>query len=215
MLTGLASLFTMISRTQFDLYLKTSRGLIKPSSFNGVVYLLHNENFEIVLSNNTWIKVKAKIILCGHDIGTLVLKPKEIIPLKKVVEGIDRCFRYCEFDSYEGMLGKLDKDSLYSDEITVVYMPQKEIIVDRSVCGTPKFCGIRVETDFSPAHDMLDGCVAGGAVLGPTKTHQRFYRVDDFPTEGEYRFTIVMRSRQHVEDVSPMILPLSENVLNV
>ena len=204
----------MISRTQFDLYLKTPRGLIKPRSFNGVVYLLHNENFEIILSNNTCVKVKAKIILCGHDIGTLVLNTKEIIPLKKVVEGIDRCFRYCQFDSYEGMLGKLDKDSLHSDEITVIYMPQKEVIVNRSMCGTPKSSGLEVESDFSPSHDMLDGCNAGGAVLGPDKTHQRFYRVDDFDTVGEYRFTIVLRSRQS-ELSRPMILPLGENFLNM
>ena len=200
----------MISRTQFDLYLKTPRGLIKPRSFNGVVHLLHNENFEIVLSNNSYVKVKAHVFLCGHDIGTLVLYPKQIMSLKKVVEGIDRCFRYCLFDSYEGFMGELNETDLYSDEISVVYMPERSVIkrIRSAIPG-----GIRVETDYSPAHDTSDSCApSGSAVLGPNKTYQSFYKVADFITEGEYKFTLVMRTKKYEEDMSPMILPLKGNV---
>ena len=223
-----SSYYKMASRADFDLYLKTARGLIKPKSFNGIVYLDQNEDFEIVVVNKSSLKVKAKIYLSGYDIGTLALKPYETIPLKKVVEGVDRRFRYCQFGSYEGMLGKLNRERLYSDEITVVFEPEKIAMAqtpmyesmdrigcassdlgDRFGCAISNFGkkGLKVQTDFSVECDTSDG---GGAILGPNKSHQTFFPVKDFVTHGKYYFTLIMRTRQNNEENIPKIIPLCE-----
>ena len=206
----------MASRTDFDLFLKTTRGLIKPTSFNGVVYLIKNEDFEIVLVNNSNLKVQAKVYLSGYDVGTLVLNPRQKLTLKKPVEGVDRAFRYCPFNSYESVVGKLNKENLYSDEINVVFMPEKlteqtfPIYTPMDKYATANSKGIRVESDFSGGDDTVDN--GGGVILGPNRTYQTFFRVDDFVTHGKYSFTLVMRTK--CEDDFKEILPLCDMYAN-
>ena len=115
----------MVSRTDFDLYLKTKRGIIKPQQYNGIVYLQPNEDFEIVCVNKSSLRVKAKYILSGENIGVLALASFQTAKLRKPVEGVDRQFRYCEFGSNDAFDGKLHEQKRHSDEITVVFSPEK------------------------------------------------------------------------------------------
>ena len=191
----------MASRTDFDVYLKTARGIIKPQSFNGIVYLEQCEDFEIIVVNNSCFKVKSKIYLSGYYIGTLVLMPGMSSPVKKVIEGVDRRFRYCQFNSHEAKVGKLNKESLYSDEITVAFLPQKITLHEKI-----KKNALHVVADCAVAE--CDSVDRGGAILGPNKSHQRFTRVENFDTYGKYYFTLIMRTRP--TEKLPEIIPLSE-----
>ena len=204
----------MVSRTDFDLYLNTSRGIIRPASFKGVVYLIQNEDFGIVLVNNSDLKTKSKVYLSGYELGTVVLKPKGNLVLKKPVEGIDRKFRYTQFGRCEAVDGKLDKDHLYSNEITAVFMPEKMCKQTRSIyVSTPSpFGGIPVTSDSMRGYDTVDNPSGGCGVLGPNKSFQNFFRVNDFETCGKYCFTLVMQTK--CEDDYPEILPLCNMYTN-
>ena len=197
----------MVSRTDFDLYLNTSRGIIRPASFKGVVYLIQNEDFGIVLVNNSDLKTKSKVYLSGYELGTVVLKPRENLVLKKPVEGIDRKFRYMQFDGYEAVFGKLNKENLYSNEITAIFMPEKMCKQTRPIyASTPSpFGGIPVTSDSMRGYDTVDN-PSGCGVLGPIKSFQKNFRVNDFETCGKYSFTLVMQTK--CEDDYPEILPL-------
>merc|ERR1712055_1284399 len=146
----------MVSRTDFDLYLNTSRGIIRPASFKGVVYLIQYEDFGIVLVNNSDLKTKSKVYLSGYELGTVVLKPRENLVLKKPVEGVDRKFRYMQFDGYEAVVGKLN--SLYSNEITAIFMPEKMRKQSHPIyASTPSpFGGIPVTSDSMRGYDTVD-----------------------------------------------------------
>ena len=204
----------MVSRTDFDLYLNTSRGIIRPASFKGVVYLIQNEDFGIVLVNNSDFKTKSKVYLSGHELGTVVLKPKGNLVLKKTVEGIDRKFRYTQFGRYEAVDGKLNKDHLYSNEITAVFMPEKMCKQTRSIYVTapPQFGGIPVTSTTMRGYDTVDNPSPGCGVLGPNKSFQKFFSVNDFETCGKYCFTLVMQTK--CEDDYPEILPLCNMYTN-
>ena len=198
----------MVSRTDFDLYLNTSRGIIRPASFKGVVYLIQNEDFGIVLVNNSDLKTKSKVYLSGYELGTVVLKPRGNLVLKRPVEGIDRKFRYTQFGRYESVVGKLNKENLYSNEITAVFMPEK-------MCKqTPSpFGGIPVTSNSMRGYDTVDNPSDGCGVLGPNKSFQKFFSVNDFETCGKYCFTLVMQTK--CEDDYPEILPLCNMYTNM
>ena len=201
----------MVSRTDFDLYLNTSRGIIRPASFKGIVYLIPNEDFGIVLVNNSDLKTKSKVYLSGYELGTVVLKPRENLVLKKPVEGVDRKFRYMQFDGYEAVHGKLN--SLYSNEITAIFMPEKMSKQSHPIyASTPSpFGGIPDTSDSMRGYDTVDN-PSGCGVLGPIKSFQKFFRVTDFETCGKYSFTLVMETK--CEDDYPEILPLCNMYTN-
>ena len=198
----------MVSRTDFDLYLNTSRGIIRPASFKGVVYLIQNEDFGIVLVNNSDLKTKSKVYLSGYELGTVVLKPRGNLVLKRPVEGIDRKFRYTQFGRYESVVGKLNKENLYSNEITAVFMPEKMCKQTPSPKG-----GIPVTSDTMRGYDTVDNPSDGCGVLGPNKSFQKFFSVNDFETCGKYCFTLVMQTK--CEDDYPEILPLCNMYTNM
>ena len=54
-------------------------------------------------------------------------------------------------------------------------------------------------------YDTVDN-PSGCGVLGPNKSFQKFFRVNDFETCGKYSFTLVMQTK--CEDDYPEILPL-------
>ena len=202
----------MVSRTDFDLYLNTSRGIIRPASFKGVVYLIQNEDFGIVLVNNSDLKTKSKVYLSGYELGTVVLNPRENMVLKKPVEGIDRKFRYAQFGGHEALVGKLNKENLYSNEITAIFMPEKMCKQTRPIFSPSPFGGIPVTSDSMRGYDTVDN-PSGCGVLGPNKSFQKFIRVNDFETCGEYSFTLVMQTK--CEDDCPEILPLCNMYTNM
>ena len=205
----LVTLTKMPSRTDFDLYLNTSRGIIRPASFKGAVYLIQNEDFGIVLVNNSDLKTKSKVYLSGHELGTVVLKPRENFVLQKPVKGVDRKFRYTQFGSYEAVMGKLNKENLYSNEITAVFMPEKLRKQKQPIYAAAgsSFGGIPVKSDSMRGYDTVDN-PSGCGVLGPNKSFQKFFRVDDFETCGKYYFTLVMQTK--CEDDYLEILPLCD-----
>ena len=142
------------------------------------VFRIKNEDFEVVVVNNSDLKVKSKIYLSGCDVGTLVLKPREYLSLQKPVEGVNRKFRYCQFNSYEAVMGQLNKENLYSDEITAVFMPEKLSkqtqpvyeSMNRYDTADSTFDGINVTSDFVGGFDTVDNSV--GVVLGPNRCSQ-------------------------------------------
>ena len=75
--------------------------------------------------NNSTLRVKVKYILSGKNIGVLVFASFQTAKLRKPVEGVDRQFRYCEFGSNDAFDGKLHEQKRHSDEITVVFSPEK------------------------------------------------------------------------------------------
>ena len=111
----------MVSRTDFDVYLLTDRGRIQPQSYDCVVKLFPGEDFSIVATNNTNLKAKAKFYLSGTYIGTLVIPKYQRCELKRPIEGVDRCFRYCEFGTSIAEIAKLDPNKPHSDEVTVIF----------------------------------------------------------------------------------------------
>ena len=53
----------MYSRTEYDIYLKTDRGFIKPQKFDGIVWLEENEVFVIVANKTgSWIERSAGFV---------------------------------------------------------------------------------------------------------------------------------------------------------
>ena len=101
----------MYSRTEYDIYLKTDRGFIKPQKFDGIVWLEENEVFVIVLVNNSILKTKADIYISGHNIATLVLRPLRSSVLTMPIVGPYRRFRYSEFSTCDDCGAKVDKSN--------------------------------------------------------------------------------------------------------
>jgi len=208
----------MVSRTDFDIYLITDRGRILPQSYDCVVKLFPGENFSIVATNNTHLKTKAKFYLSGTYVGTLVIPKFQKCELKRPIEGVDRCFIYCEFGNSVAEKAKLDANQPHSDELTVIFYP--EYIPERkysAACATyaaacTEGSGITVPDGFnqykSSKIESDYGGICGGAILGPTKTHQKFFEESDFVTRGKYCFTLVLRSIETVRQ--PKIIPLSD-----
>ena len=201
----------MVSRTDFDVYLLTDRGRIQPQSYDCVVKLFPGEDFSIVATNNTNLKAKAKFYLSGTYIGTLVIPKYQRCELKCPIEGVDRCFRYCEFGTSIAEMAKLDPNKPHSDEVTVIFY--SEDISKRlyaSACaegyasdvtdGFNSYKSAKIETDY--------GGIRGGGILGPTKTHQKFFEASDFVTCGKYCFSLVLRSIETVRQ--PKIIPLTD-----
>jgi len=209
----------MVSRTDFDIYLLSDRGKISPQSCDCVVKLIPGENFSIVVSNNSYLKTKAKFYLSGTYIGTLVIPKFERCELKRPIQGVDRCFIYCEFGTSIAQKAKLNADSPHSDELTVIfypeYIPEKKYSdaqtvyasssasIDGSSISVPDgfnhYNSLKVETDYAGA---------GGGILGSTKTNQKFFETPDFVTRGKYSFTLVLRSLETSR--LPSIIPLSD-----
>ena len=208
----------MVSRTDFDIYLITDRGRILPQSYDCVVKLIPGENFSIVATNNTHLKTKAKFYLSGTYVGTLVIPKFQRCELKRPIEGVDRCFIYCEFGTSVAEKAKLDANKPHSDELTVIFYP--EYISERkysdaratyaAACtpesaisvpdGFNQYKSTKIESDY--------GGMCGGAILGLTKTNQKFFEESDFVTRGKYCFTLVLRSLESVR--LPNIIPLSD-----
>ena len=201
----------MVSRTDFDIYLLTDRGRIQPQSYDCVVKLFPGEDFTIVATNNTNLKAKAKFYLSGTYIGTLVIPKFQTCELKRPIEGVDRCFRYCEFGTSIAEKANLDPNKPHSDEVTVIFY--SEYISKRSyasacaegyvpdvVDGFNSYKSTKIETDY--------GGICGGGILGPTKTHQKFFETNDFVTCGKYCFSLVLRSIEAIRQ--PKIIPLTD-----
>ena len=113
-----------MSRTDFDIYLLTDRGKIVPQSYDCIVKLIPGENFSIVVSNNSHLKTKTKFYLSGTNIGTLVIPKFERCELKRPIQGVDRCFIYCEFGTSIAEKAKLNANKPHSDELTVIFYPE-------------------------------------------------------------------------------------------
>ena len=209
----------MVSRTDFDIYLISNRGKIFPQSYDSIVNLIPGENFSIVASNKSHLKTKAKFYLSGTYIGTLVIPKFERCELKRPIQGVDRCFIYCEFGTSIAQKAKLNSDNPHSDEITVIfypeYIPENKYSDNQNVyaaaCtsidghsksvteGFSQYNSLKVETDYGGA---------GGGILGSTKTNQKFFETFDSVTQGKYSFTLVLRSLE--TNRLPTIIPLSE-----
>ena len=116
------SITRMVSRTDFDICLITDRGRILPQSYDCVVKLFPGENFSIVATNNTNLKTKAKFYLSGTYVGTLVIPKFQKCELKRPIEGVDRCFIYCEFGTSIAEKAKLDPNKPHSDEVTIIFL---------------------------------------------------------------------------------------------
>ena len=114
-----------ISRTNFNIYLKTARGELRPKNFHGILHLPHNEDFGLGLENNSSVRTKAECYVSGENIGTLVLRPGEIVVLNRPISGIDRRFRYAAFDTNLALDGNLNENRRHTDEITVIFSPEK------------------------------------------------------------------------------------------
>ena len=207
----------MVSRTDFGFYLKTSRGIIKPKKYDCIVNLLPGETFTLISENNTSFKTKAKFILSGENIGTLVIPPHRTSEVKRPLQGIDRQFKYVEFDSNNALTGKLDKNKLHCDEVTVIFSVEKKTYSNNSLHDSVRDASVTDGLEFECAHSSFKGiCVEtdsigasrGGVVLGPNMTHQSFSEVADFETIGEFSFTILMRSLDPVK--LPSIISLSD-----
>ena len=201
----------MVSRTDFDVYLLTDRGRIQPQSYDCVVKLFPGEDFSIVATNNTNLKAKAKFYLSGTYIGTLVIPKFQRCELKRPIEGVDRCFRYCEFGTSIAEKAKLDPNKPHSDEVTVIFYSEEiskrlyasacaEGYVSDVTDGFNSYKAAKIETDY--------GGICGGGILGPTKTHQKFFEASDFVTCGKYCFSLVLRSIETVRQ--PKIIPLTD-----
>ena len=115
----------MTNRENFEIYLRTQRGDLKPRHFNGILHLKHNEDFSLVIENNSLVKVKAECFISGENIGTIVLKIGQKLVLSRPIDGIDRKFRYATFGSNIAKIGKLQENNLHSDEVTVVIRPEE------------------------------------------------------------------------------------------
>ena len=207
----------MVSRADFDLYLITDRGRIAPQSYDGIVKLLPGEDFSIVAQNKSCLKIKAGFYMSGEYIGTLVIPKFERCEIKRPILGIDRRFRYCEFGSNDSRLGKLYEHNLHSDEITVIFSPEKPskpssvgaACADGIVGGFNSYKGLKIETDYATAGgNRYDTLQRGGTVLGPNVSHQKFFEVPNFDTHGEYYFTLILRTKETIR--SPKIIPLSD-----
>ena len=200
----------MVSWTDFNICLIKDRGRILPQSYDCVVKLFPGENFSIVATNNTNLKTKAKFYLSGTYVGTLVIPKFQKCELKRPIEGVDRCFIYCEFGTSIAEKAKLDPNKPHSDEVTVIFYP--EHIPSACAKYASAGSGISVPESFnsykSSKFETDYGGIRGGATLGATKTHQKFFETSDFVTCGKYCFTLVLRSIEAVRQ--PEIIPLCD-----
>ena len=159
-----------ISRTNFNIYLKTGRGELRPKNFHGVLYLPHNEDFGLGLENNSPVRTKAECYVSGENIGTLVLRPGEIVVLNRPISGIDRRFRYAAFDTNLALDGNLNENRRHTDEITVIFSPEKlPSINEKNIYATASVDkDHRIETDFSssPGSNQFENLQVGSA-CGP------------------------------------------------
>ena len=195
----------MVSQTDFDVYLISDRERILPTTYNGVVKLIPGEKFSIVVTNNTNLKTKVKFYLSGTYVGTLVIPKFQKCELKRPIEGVDRCFIYCEFGTSIAEKARLDPNKPHADEMTAIFYPEhiSESLPCTSnvsaACATENFGSYKMskcETDY------------GGVILGSTKTHQKFFKTSDFVTCGKYCFTLVLRSVECIRE--PEIIPLCD-----
>ena len=149
--------------------------------------------------------------MSGTYVGTLVIPKFQRCELKRPIEGVDRCFIYCEFGTSIAEKAKLDPNKPHSDEVTVIFYP--EYISERSYASAcAEGSDISVPDGFNPYKtskiETDYGGIRGGAILGPTKTHQKIFETSFFVTCGKYCFTLVLRSIETVRQ--PEIIPLCD-----
>ena len=144
-----------ISRTNFNIYLKTARGELRPKNFHGILHLPHNEDFGLGLENNSSVRTKAECYVSGENIGTLVLRPGEIVVVNHPIEGVNRRFRYVSFNSPLALDGNLNENKCHTDEITVIFSPEKlSPIKEKNIyCAAGGDKSNRVVSDFSLPSD--------------------------------------------------------------
>ena len=195
----------MVSRTDFDIYLITDRGRILPTTYNGVVKLIPGEKFSIAATNNTNLKTKVKFYLSGTYVGTLVIPKFQKCELKRPIEGVDRCFIYCEFGTTIAEKARLDPNKPHADELTVIFYPE---YISESLLSTSYVSAACVPESFSSYKMSKCETDYGGVILGSTKTHQKFFKTSDFVTCGKYCFTLVLRSVECIRE--PEIIPLCD-----
>lgn len=200
----------MVNRTNFGIYLKTERGDLIPQSYDGIVYVKHNEEFGIVIENRSNVRIKAQCFVSGENMGVLIIRAGQREVLKRPIIGLDRPFKYGEFGSETSFHGKLDPHKLHIDEITVIIKPEtkKKDETDFSkpvssnnfgIAGTTE--SLKIKCDGTPP--------TGGVVLGSKNTNQKFVLAPYFCTKGEYQFTIVLRSLGLSRKA---VLPLTESM---
>ena len=201
----------MANRSKFRIYLRSNRGDIIPQTFEGEIYLKHNEQFSIVIENNSNLKVKAQCFLSGENIGVLILNPRSVEVVKRPIIGVDRCFQYCAFGIKNALEGKLSSSHPHSDEITVVIRPQKprdsqdelhETNKNRYASANTTHRSLQIETDGNVSH-------RGGIVLGQNISHQKFKLAPFFETRGEYYYTLLLRTIKKSLTTN-QIIPLCE-----
>ena len=210
--------FGMANRSKFRIYLRSSRGDIIPQTFEGEIYLKHNEQFSIVIENNSNLKVKAQCFLSGQNIGVLILNPRSVEVLKRPIIGVDRCFQYCAFGTKNALQGKLCSSDPHSDEITVVIKPQKPMgsqdelhETETGNHATNKNRYATANTTHRSLQAVPDGVVShrGGIVLGQNISHQKFKLAPFFETSGEYYYTLLLRTIKKSLTTN-QIIPLCE-----
>ena len=171
----------------------------------------HNEQFSIVIENNSNLKVKAQCFLSGENIGVLILNPRSVEVVKRPIIGVDRCFQYCAFGTKNALEGKLSSSNPHSDEITVVIRPQRprdsqdelhETNKNRYASANTTHRSLQIETDGNVSH-------RGGIVLGQNISHQKFKLVPFFETSGEYYYTLLLRTIKKSLTTN-QIIPLCE-----
>ena len=150
--------------------------------------------------------------MSGTYVGTLVIPKFQKCELKRPIEGVDRCFIYCEFGTSIAEKAKLDPNKPHTDEVSVFFYPK--YISERtqaSPCVSYVSAACVPESFNSYKKSKCEtgyGGIRGGAILGPTKTHQKFFEEFDFVTCGKYYFTLVLRSIGTVRQ--PEIIPLCD-----
>ena len=199
----------MANRSDFKIYLKTDRCDLVPQNFHGHIYLNHNEQFGIVIENNSNLKVKAHFFLSGESVGVLIVNPRSIEVLKRPIVGVDRCFQYCAFGTKTAVYGKLNEYKPHSDEITVIIRPQKPTESQDNICvpecadyGVSSSKSITIETD-GPVSNR------GGIVLNQNISHQKFKLAKFFETRGEYYYTLLLRTIKESLTTN-QVIPLCE-----
>ena len=197
----------MVNRTNFGIYLKTERGDLIPQSFDGIVYVKHNEEFAIVIENRSNVKIKAQCFISAENMGTLIIRAGQREVLKRPIIGVDRPFKYSDFFSKTAFHGKLDPHKLHIDEITVIIKPAStdETDFSKTVCGN----NFGIAGASNSIKIKCDGQPTGGVVLGSRNTNQKFVLAPYFCTKGEYQFTIVLRSMGLSRK---SVLPLTESM---
>ena len=118
--------------------------------------------------------------MSGTYVGTLVIPKFQKCELKCPIEGVDRCFIYCEFGTSIDEKAKLDPNKPNSDEVTVIFYPEFISVRTYSAACTTytsacaEGSGIIVSDGFNQYKvskmETDYGGVRGGAILGPTTT---------------------------------------------